>query len=103
MTSLEDPNFNQVIGTTPAQSFVIVAQGAENQLLFSVSDAGTVELGVGVTVDEAARAFWDTVQSVGGKYRDTVLEEVAQWYASEGWLLDEDYVPDAIRALKEKK
>lgn len=29
------------------------------------------------------------------------LERAAQWYADEGWKLDEDAVPAAIRALKE--
>ena len=31
-----------------------------------------------------------------------VYEECASWYANEGWLLDEDDVSDAIRALAEK-
>lgn len=31
-----------------------------------------------------------------------VYEECASWYAKEGWLLDEDDVPGAIRALAEK-
>lgn len=33
--------------------------------------------------------------------REQTIEEVAQWYAEHGWKLDEDNVPDAIRALKE--
>lgn len=31
--------------------------------------------------------------------RYAAFDEIAAWYAKEGWLLDEDDVPDAIRAL----
>ena len=32
--------------------------------------------------------------------RNAVLEEIAQWYKSTGFYMDEDDVPNAIRALK---
>ena len=31
--------------------------------------------------------------------RQRAAEEIAQWYATTGWQMDEDDVPDAIRAL----
>jgi hypothetical protein len=84
------------------ESFAIVVQGPENKLLFSVSDTGIVQLGDDVTPDEAAKAFWAAVQSMGARLRLQALEEVAKWYEKEGWLLDEADVPDAIRKLKSR-
>lgn len=34
------------------------------------------------------------------RFAALVLAQAAEWYAKEGWLLDEDDVPGAIRALK---
>lgn len=46
---------------------------------------------------QAAPALPDVAMPEQMRY--AAFDEIAAWYAKEGWLLDEDDVPDAIRAL----
>lgn len=38
-------------------------------------------------------------RAIAAAARAEAIEECAKWYSDKGWLLDEDAVPDAIRAL----
>ena len=38
-----------------------------NKIILKIHDDGTVELGEGVTLDEASKAFWEYVQAYGPK------------------------------------
>lgn len=50
--------------------------------------------------EENFRSFhYDFAQAIAAAARAEAIEECAKWYSDKGWLLDEDAVPDAIRAL----
>lgn len=46
-------------------------------------------------------AWADDPMTLAGTERilEALLEQVARWYAETGWQMDEDQVPDAIRAM----
>ncbi|WP_333846903.1 hypothetical protein [Phaeobacter italicus] len=84
---------------------------------FTIYGDGRIKISSQLTPDKAAKTAWDVfvgmvcehnkivaereaLRSELNSVRSKVLQEVASWYDSKGWLLDEMEVPDAIRALK---
>lgn len=82
----EDPIW--LITSPPPQEFVIASGGSR---VFTLRGDGTIDLAEGVTVDEASRAFYETVSKMFGEERRRVLANLPARFpevAFDDWCLE---------------